>query len=185
VIVLPRLGADDRSTVAIRSFLSSLGYDVHGWSRGRNIQASDTDMPAIVAQVSRLRTETGLPVSLIGWSRGGIMAREAAREIPTAVRMVIILGSPFAAPGASNVGGVWRLLTGGKNATPTPDRIKLLARPIPVPATSIYTRSDGVVAWQACLLPRLDRQFLILMIHMRLPFGARSGCYQLIRPQYF
>ncbi len=183
MIVLPGLGADDRSTVAIRSFLSSLGYDVHGWSRGRNIQASDTDMPAIVAQVSRLRTETGLPVSLIGWSRGGIMAREAAREIPTATPGAPPskpIRAPAAVPTAVPISG--RL---GKNATPTPDRIKLLARPIPVPATSIYTRSDGVVAWQACLLPRLDRQFLILMIHMRLPFGARSGCYQLIRPQYF
>jgi len=63
--------------------------------------------------------------------------------------MVITLGSPFAAPRASNAGRIWRLLTG--NATPTPERLKLLAKPIPVPATSIYTRSDGVVAWQACL----------------------------------
>ena len=108
-------------------------------------------MPAILAQISRLRAATNLPVSLVGWSRGGIMAREAARQIPAAVRMVITLGSPFAAPGASNVGSIWRLLTGGKDATPTPESIKLLARPIPVPATSIYTRSDGVVAWQACL----------------------------------
>ena len=79
------------------------------------------------------------------------MAREAARQVPAAVRLVITLGSPFAAPRASNVSSIWRLFTGGKDATPTPERIKLLARPIPVPATSIYTRSDGVVAWQACL----------------------------------
>ena len=98
VIVLPGLGADDRSTVAIRGFLSSLGYDVHGWSLGRNVRPSDADMPAILAQISRLRAATNLPVSLVGWSRGGIMAREAAREIPAAVRMVITLGSPFAAP---------------------------------------------------------------------------------------
>ena len=149
VIVLPGLGADDRSTVAIRGFLSSLGYDVHGWSLGRNVRPSGADMPAILAQISRLRAATNLPVSLVGWSRGGIMAREAAREIPAAVRMVITLGSPFAAPGASNAGRIWRLLTG--DATPTPERMKLLAKPIPVPATSIYTRSDGVVAWQACL----------------------------------
>ena len=79
VIVLPGLGADDRSTVAIRGFLSSLGYDVHGWSLGRNVRPSDADMPAILAQISRLRAATNLPVSLVGWSRGGIMAREAAR----------------------------------------------------------------------------------------------------------
>ena len=151
VIVLPGLGADDRLTVAIRGFLSSLSYDVHGWSLGRNVRPSDADMPAILAQIARLRAATNLPVSLVGWSRGGIMAREAARQIPAAVRMVITLGSPFAAPRASNVGSIWRLLTGRKDAAPTPEGIKLLARPIPVPATSIYTRSDGVVAWQACL----------------------------------
>ena len=74
MIVLPGLGADDRSTVAIRSFLSSLGYDVHGWNLGRNVRPSDADMPAIVTQIARLRAATNLPVSLVGWSRGGISA---------------------------------------------------------------------------------------------------------------
>jgi pimeloyl-ACP methyl ester carboxylesterase len=150
VIVLPGLGADDRSTVAIRRFLASLGYDVHGWNRGRNIRRAAADLPAIIQQVARLRSATALPVSLVGWSRGGIMAREVARQIPADVRMVITLGSPFAAPTASNVGT--RLLTGEK-AAPRPEWMRALARPIPVPATSIYTRSDGVVAWKACLEP--------------------------------
>ena len=66
VIVLPGLGADDRSTVAIRRFLASLGYDVHGWNRGRNIRGADADLPAIAQQASRLRAATGLPVSLVG-----------------------------------------------------------------------------------------------------------------------
>src|SRR6266566_4458841 len=153
VIVLPGLGADDRSTVAIRRFLASLGYDVHGWNRGRNIRGADADLPAIAQQASRLRAATGLPVSLVGWSRGGIMAREVAREIAPDIRMVITLGSPFAAPTASNVRTLWRLLYGEKAASPRPEWMRALARPIPVPATAIYTRSDGVVAWQACLEP--------------------------------
>jgi len=80
------------------------------------------------------------------------MAREVARQIHADVRMVITLGSPFAAPTASNVDTLWRLLTGEKGAR-QPERLRAFARPIPVPATSIYTRSDGVVAWQACLEP--------------------------------
>lgn len=151
VIVLPGLGADDNSTVAIRRFLSYLGYDVHGWNRGRNIRPSESDLPAIVEQLSGLHRSSGLPVSMVGWSRGGIMAREAARRIPNAVRMVISLGSPFAGPAASNVGAVWRMLTGQEMPPPGSERVRLLAKPIPVPATSIYTRQDGVVAWQACL----------------------------------
>jgi pimeloyl-ACP methyl ester carboxylesterase len=151
VVVLPGLGADDRSTIAIRGFLETLGYQVHGWGRGRNVRAPDADLSAVAAQVTKLRNDSGLKVSLVGWSRGGIIAREVARQIPDAIRVVVTLGSPFAAPGASNVRTIWKLLTGQKYEPPTPERVGRLAQPIPVPATSIYTRADGVVAWRACL----------------------------------
>ncbi len=151
VMVLPGLGADDTSTTAIRGFLERLGYQVEGWGRGRNIRAPDADLQAIAARVVKLHAESGAKVSLVGWSRGGIIAREVARHVPDAVRMVITLGSPFAAPGASNVKTIWRFLTGEKYTPPTPERIGRLARPLPVPSTSIYTRADGVVAWRACL----------------------------------
>jgi pimeloyl-ACP methyl ester carboxylesterase len=151
VLVLPGLGADDRSTIAIRGFLERLGYQVYGWGRGRNVRAPDADVSAVAAQVAKLREDSGLKVSLIGWSRGGIIAREVARQVPSSVRMVITLGSPFAAPGASNVRAIWTLLTGQKYEPPTPERVSRLAQPIPAPSTSIYTRADGVVAWRACL----------------------------------
>lgn len=151
VIVLPGLGADDTSTIAIRGFLECLGHKVQGWGRGRNVRAPDSDLVAIAEQVKKRHAESGEKVSLIGWSRGGIIAREVARHVPDAVRLVVTLGSPFAAPGASNVKTIWRVLTGEKYEPPTPERISRLAQPIPVPSTSIYTRADGVVAWQACL----------------------------------
>jgi pimeloyl-ACP methyl ester carboxylesterase len=151
VVVLPGLGADDRSTIAIRGFLETLGYQVHGWGRGRNVRAPAADLSAVALQVGKLRQDSGRQVSLVGWSRGGIIAREVARQMPNTVRMVITLGSPFAAPGANNVRSIWRLLTGEPYQPPTPERVNQLAQPIPVPATSIYTRADGVVAWRACL----------------------------------
>lgn len=151
VMVLPGLGADDTSTIAIRGFLERLGYKVQGWGRGRNVRAPDSDLESIAAQVVKLHADSGEKVSLIGWSRGGIIAREVARHVPDAVRLVVTLGSPFAAPGASNVKTIWRVLTGQKYEPPTEERISRLAQPIPVPSTSIYTRADGVVAWQACL----------------------------------
>ena len=79
VIVLPGLGADDRSTVAIRGFLSSLGYDVHGWSLGRNVRPSDADMPAILAQISPSGLQQTFPSA---WSDGAGVAswREKRRE---------------------------------------------------------------------------------------------------------
>ena len=66
------------------------------------------------------------------------------------MRSVITLGSPFADPTANNIGVVWKLLT-GEDAPGSPARLLELAKPIPVPATAIYTRADGVVAWRACL----------------------------------
>ena len=118
VMVLPGLGADDRSTFAIRGFLESLGYQVYGWGRGRNVREPDADLSAVAAQIKKLREDSGLRVRLVGWSRGGIIAREVARQIPAAVRMVITLGSPFAAPGASNVRAIWKLLTGHTSRQP-------------------------------------------------------------------
>ena len=150
VIVLPGFGADDRSTLLLRRYLSLLGYDVHGWKRGRNVGAPGADLPAIVEQIEALRAKTGLAVTLIGWSRGGIMAREIARQVPDKVRMVITLGSPFADPTANNVGIIMKLLT-GKEAPKPPSSFRDFAKPIPVPATAIYTRADGVVSWRACL----------------------------------
>ena len=91
VVVLPGLGADDRSTIAIRGVLKTLGYQVYGWGRGRNVRAPDSDLSAMATQVAKLREDSGLKVSLVGWSRGGIIAREVARQIPDAVRMVITL----------------------------------------------------------------------------------------------
>ncbi len=150
VIVLPGLGATDRSTAAIRAYLKYLGYEAHGWNRGRNVRAPGADLPAVAAQIRSLHATTGRPVSLVGWSRGGIIVREAARMASDAVRMVVTLGSPFAAPAASNVGAVWRRLTGEAFPAQPQAQLRALAAPLPVPCTSIYSRSDGVVAWRAC-----------------------------------
>jgi pimeloyl-ACP methyl ester carboxylesterase len=90
-----------------------------------------------------------LKVGFVGWSRGGIIAREVARQIPAAVRMVITLGSPLRRPAQA-----MSALSGASHRTEVraanPERVSRLAQPIPVPSTSIYTR-DGVVAWRACL----------------------------------
>jgi pimeloyl-ACP methyl ester carboxylesterase len=150
VVVLPGFGADDRSTVPLRRYLSLLGYDAHGWKRGRNVRAPGSDLPAVIEQIKSLAAKHNAEVSLVGWSRGGIMAREIARQVPEGVRMVITLGSPFADPTANNVGVIWKLVTGEDVPRP-PSGFRDFAKPIPVPATAIYTRADGVVSWRACL----------------------------------
>jgi len=149
VMVLPGMAADDRSTRALRSLLKDLGYDAHGWGLGPNHGPRPGVEDALRARLSELAGRHRRKVSLIGWSLGGIFAREIARHAPHEVRSVITLGSPFAGvPRASNA---WRLYErlSGRPAGEAGRRAQMRMAP-PVPTTAIYTRSDGIVAWQGC-----------------------------------
>lgn len=157
VLVVPGLGADDRSTVPLRSYLSALGHDVHGWGLDRRNRAPDFDLRAVHRLIEKLADKGGQPVCLIGWSRGGILAREAGRRDPKRVRLVVTLGSPFADPGATNVSMLWKMMTGEDMPRLPPERLAAMAAPIPVPATAIYTKGDGIVAWRACLEQQTSR----------------------------
>ena len=98
----------------------------------------------------KLRKESGRPVSLVGWSLGGIYAREIAKLIPDDVRCVVTLATPFTgSPRETNVWRIYELLSGHSL-----DDAALLAQvrePPPVPTTSIFSRTDGVVSWRCCV----------------------------------
>jgi pimeloyl-ACP methyl ester carboxylesterase len=150
VLVLPGLGASDASTRPLRAFLRDRGYRAHGWKLGRNLGPRPGAEAGMQARLAELHARYGRPVSLIGWSLGGVFARELARRARAQVRSVITLGSPFAGePRASNA---WRLyeLASGRRADDWPGRERMKAAP-PVPTTAIFSRSDGIVAWQGCL----------------------------------
>lgn len=155
VLVIPGFTAGDGSTRLLRRYLKQLGYEVHGWELGRNY-----DHHSIGAKGERLaqRIETihraaGRKVTLIGWSLGGIMAREAARRNPDSIRQVISLGSPFTGdPRATNVWRFFEWATGQQiNSAEMLQRALEGRTPPPVPSTAIYSKSDGIVAWQNCL----------------------------------
>jgi len=150
VLVLPGLLASDRSTGPMRSFLGRLGYDVLGFELGRNVPTPEL-IARLRERISDLRISDGRQISIIGWSLGGIYARRIARETPEWVRGVITLGSPFrSTPGQESVAApLVRLVTrSGQPATPRPPGDD---RPLPVPSTSIFSRTDGIVPWRACL----------------------------------
>ena len=160
VLVLPGFTASDRSTVPLRSTLMAQGYWVHGWRLGPNMGPTDRVLDGIDERLAELHARHGRPVSVIGWSLGGIYARELARGHPEAVRQVIALGSPFRMTladrsGASNL---WDNL---KPAFST--RLLRMAMaeddkpPLPVPSTAIYTRTDGVVRWHTCIDAESER----------------------------
>jgi pimeloyl-ACP methyl ester carboxylesterase len=95
VLVLPGLLASDSSTIPLRAFLRHLGYDVRGWDLGRNHGPTEVILAGLPQALLDHAERTGRPVSVIGWSLGGVYARELARQYPKQVRQVITLGSPF------------------------------------------------------------------------------------------
>lgn len=156
VVIFPGLAADSLSTRPLRQLCEQLGYATYDWGRGQNTgPEGDPEIwfDQLALDVRALIRPHAGSVSLIGWSLGGIYAREVAKRLGDAARQVITLGTPFAGT-ADETNAVWlyRLLN-GEQPPAAPSLVRRVARAPAVPTTSIYTRSDGVVAWQACVQP--------------------------------
>jgi pimeloyl-ACP methyl ester carboxylesterase len=151
VLVLPGFTASDESTRFLREYLRDRGYSAHGWRLGRNVGFHRELAGRILARLAEIHTHHGRAVSLVGWSLGGIYARELAKLAPERVRQVITLGSPFGGEERGHRAG-WLHETVYGEELPPENRAWLssLLPPPPVPSTAIYSRSDGVVAWRAC-----------------------------------
>jgi hypothetical protein len=154
VVLFPGLAADKTAMGPLRNVCEDLGYAAYDWGRGFNTgPVGDIDewIAELGSHVQTVACAHDSKVSLIGWSLGGIYAREIARLMPDTVRQVITLGTPFAGDGdATNVGWLYRMLSGQQPLIDDSLALRLRCTP-PVPTTSIYSRSDGVVAWQACV----------------------------------
>lgn len=149
VLVLPGFMASDSSTGPMRRLLAQLGYEVAGWELGRNVRVDNVRVEAMGRCVDALYNRTGGKVSIVGWSLGGVFARELAKQMPDKVRGVITLGSPISDDrDHSNARRLFEMLNG---RTPEPMRkgnFRKLAEAPPVPTTSILTKADGVVHWR-------------------------------------
>ena len=147
VLVLPGLAAGDLSTAGMRHYLRTMGYAPHGWGLGVNLGPRPGVLENGLACLTELSGRYGRKVSLIGWSLGGIYAREYAKVVPEAVRQVITLGSPFTGnPKANNAWRFYELAAGHKIGAP--ELHEPLRQPPPVPTTSIWSRTDGIVNWR-------------------------------------
>jgi pimeloyl-ACP methyl ester carboxylesterase len=152
VLVMPGFIAGDSSTLPLRYFIRSWGYWAHGWRGGDNLGPTPAVLQSISDRLTQLYGRHGRTVTLVGWSLGGLFARQLARAHPEKVRQVITLASPL------------QLTFDDRNTLSfildrlrhrfDPDFHRLpeyQLGPLPVPATSIYTRMDGVARWQTCL----------------------------------
>lgn len=148
VIVFPGFVSSDKATKPLRRLLDDLGYQSHGWGLGQNLLFNDELEAEMVAMVKEMASKSGGKVSLVGWSLGGLYAREVAKRCPEEVRCVISMGSPISGdPGHSNAHGLFRALNGEPNEIDYTRYFKLNEAP-PMPTTSIFSRSDGIVAWE-------------------------------------
>jgi pimeloyl-ACP methyl ester carboxylesterase len=150
VVVFPGLGANDFTTVPMRRLLDNLGYTTFPWHQGFNFGPRHGVLARCRDQVAELADRHGSAVSLIGWSLGGIYAREMAKELPDHTRCVITLGTPFT--GHARATNAWRFfeMVSGQAAHDTVLAARL-RHPPPVPTTSVYSRSDGIVHWRCSI----------------------------------
>jgi pimeloyl-ACP methyl ester carboxylesterase len=182
VLVLPGLLASDMSTALARSYLRWLGYDVHGWQLGRNIGPTDAVLEELPRYLADRADASGGPVSIIGWSLGGIYARELARDHPALVRQVITLGSPFTLrdPRQSHARAAYERRASrhaSRQHVPTREEI---AQPITVPSTAAYSRNDGIVAWQTCIEPETSLHQNVEVRCAHLGFGVDAATLWLV-----
>lgn len=152
VLVIPGFTASDLSTAPLRQFLQRKNFAVHPWRLGRNFGHIDDILPKIHDRLIDLAEEYGEKVSIVGWSLGGILAREVARAHPDLVRQVITLGSPFGGSAyGCNVIWVYDKISGERIRMRGEEFFQSIKEPPPVPSTAIFTRSDGIAAWKTCI----------------------------------
>lgn len=154
VLVLPGLVTTDRSTTALRNFLKSRGYAAYGWELGRNYGPLPGIERGLEERLDEIHAKHGRKVSLVGWSLGGIYARQMAKMKPDLVRQVITLGSPFNGdPRATNAWRLYEFTSGHKVDDRERHMGGAISEPPPVPSTAIYSRTDGICHWRNCMEP--------------------------------
>jgi alpha/beta superfamily hydrolase len=149
VMIIPGLLGTDLSTKMLRDFLSKMGFRVLGWEMGRNLGKFE-DLKLLTQKVKNLHEKTGKKVILMGWSMGGIFAREVGKIAPESVEQLITMGSPFGYINSpNNAKWVFDLLNKGRKDMPEFEN--QIHKPAPLPTLAIYSKSDGIVPWEACM----------------------------------
>ncbi|MDM0116813.1 alpha/beta hydrolase [Variovorax sp. J22R133] len=180
VLVLPGLGANDLTTKPLRAFLDGLGYQTQGWNQGINCGPQPGVLDKMSAELKAM-ANGGQKVTVIGWSLGGVYARYLALQHPELVRQIITLGSPFAGDVASatNAGALYKMLS-GETVEADDCIIKAIAQTPSVPTTSVFSRTDGVVAWRASLEQEGPLAENIEVRGSHIGLGMNTAVYQVV-----
>jgi len=183
VVVYPGLAGGAMTTRHLRQFLAESGFMAHDWEGGINTGpqgAFEEWLEGHVLRVRELHEHHDRKVSLVGWSLGGVYAREIARRCPASVRNVVTLGTPFnSLGGGTHAATVYKWLN-GDSAQLTPDLQERLRETPPVPTTSIYSKSDGIVSWRGCIEKRSDRSESVEVAASHLGMGTHPEVLRIV-----
>jgi len=145
VMLLPGFGTHPVRMRHMAQELERAGHKVKRWGLGFNLGPTPENFAALAARVQALHRRYGRKVVLVGWSLGGIFARELAKCHPDVVAKVITMGSPFSGdPHANNAWRIYHLVTGHSVAAP-PVGKDISAKP-PVPTVALWSPRDGIVS---------------------------------------
>ena len=154
ILVIPGLLTSDYSTWLLRRFLKKKGYQTYGWGRGTNL-ANPMDVKKISVQIEDIVEKHNSPLILIGWSLGGIYARHLAKVQSEKVVQVITLGSPYMGVNEPNRAALtFKILRRGKAISRDEEvMVENLPKPLSIPSVAVFSKSDGIVPWEACCEP--------------------------------
>jgi pimeloyl-ACP methyl ester carboxylesterase len=147
VLLVPGLFTSDAVNRQLQRFLNACGYRAFGWNLGVNWGPTPRRVTGLRRRLAELREIEAGPVSLVGLSLGGLLARDLAYQSPRDVRQVITIASPFHLPTATILEPFIHLCA---LCCPPAIDVARLASPLPVPSAAIYSRQDGIVAWESC-----------------------------------
>lgn len=151
VLIIPGFLANDATTLPLRKFLTKQGYTTYGWDMGLNIAQIEVTLPVLRARIKELVAEANGPITIIGWSLGGVMARELARELPKQIKHVITLGAPLDG-GPGDTGAAYMLEHIGFHIADVEAAMIAHGKtPLEMPLTVIHSKMDGMIAWEASI----------------------------------
>ena len=181
VLILPGYGAGDGSTAILKVYLRLLGYRARGWGLGRNKGTVAELLPRVLKRLASFSRRTNQKVTLIGWSFGGYLARELARERPDLVRQVITLGTPvIGGPKYTVVAASYRKRGIDIEAIAAEVEWRNQFAVLETPVVAIYSRADAVVAWEACIDRQTPNVEHIEVKTTHLGFGFSPEVYKII-----
>ncbi len=145
VMVIPGFLSSDRSTAVLRRALADAGFRTHGWHMGMNWGTRADTLDRLDARLDRVFLKNGVPVTLVGWSLGGIYARELAKRRPQIVSRVLTMGTPFSGSMRNNHAWILYELMNRHKVDKPPINVRVAEKP-PVPTFALWSRRDGIVA---------------------------------------